>query len=958
MIPRSKLARRVATNARRSALASGRHYTTAVGEDDPTATTADAETEQPHYIRESAALETVKIIQRRIRKAERDERMDITTALTEVKTYMGGFTVPGQIRTANWWPGGPYQLKKKHSEPPVSVAYTPHTVFVAESRYPIRHDVGRPETVEQIVGVCREEDFPAVMERLNSERAPGGLTDMMDNARWPWMGEKKVKRTRWMDRDESLEEIMQKIDAADHLAALAAVADEQLATASVPTRSVESKMNASSGQLRATELLMPQGLGGNAQQRRVFHFSLHPRAQNGHPSKAPGSYEARKQIPASSWARPHKPSQDADDNVVPSYYVERKRQRSEIAERKEEEGGLMAELNAGILSDGLAAQTRVRDEKIPVEVRDLRKGTVVHPSGFEPPTPETEFHPAAAKAPTEDHPLIETLKQRWDERPASDDSVPSRPDYDSSVERELARRKYLSDQAAMDAAEVLVNPDLVTHPKGTSTEPAGTVSQLGDRTTSAQRAQMPTSSWDTPTRQQLLTRRQREENTREDVVPPYYIERKRQRASIAERKEEEGSLMAELNAGILSEGLAAEVRVREEKIPVEVRDPHKGTVTHPSGFEPPTPETEFHPTAAKVATEDDPIIATKKVPWHDSETIVSPNGNGKSNGNGKNGTSASSSARSLHTSAILRALAVSDSAFGLMSTQLMQSPEPVPVVAPLQKSDQQAVHYQQQQQQDLFELDEEADVNAMSDPEQADAAVRELREKYLPTLKAKPFWRPLVTVTTQTRPLALSIARLAHGLRRGLAFYAAVDPHDRKYGPSMGTRVRNMRMNRMHELTVDLARLLNGERGGIFGIRWNAEQNGRGIGGEGYAERTPVDKRMIKVGLGEWYKHAKEWKAIYAEAAREADVDDAFEVFGVDQGGKRTDGKEWSKQPEMKSEVPATLEEHIALRHPDVDLSAMTRRELMAFRTKHILEYSRELAVAKEMKYDYSVLAP
>ena len=368
-----------------------------------------------------------------------------------------------------------------------------------------------------------------------------------------------------------------------------------------------------------------------------MHSSVR-RSVSSDPNKPPSpeSYEVRKQIPTSSWARPHKPSQDADDNVVPSYYVERKRQREEIAERKEEEGSLMAELNACILSEGLAAETKPREEKIPVEVRDPKEGVVLHPSGFQPPTPETEFHPAVAKKPTEDHPLLETIKQRWDELPADTQSVSSRPNYDAKVETEFARRRVLRDQAEMDAAEVLGNPDVVLRPQGTAATAApGTVSPLREHTTAAQRAQMPTSAWDTPERRQVLTRRQREENTREDVVPAYYIERKRQRESIAERKEEEGGLMAELNAGILSEGLAAEVRIREEKIPVEVFIPEEGRVRHPSGFEPPTPETAFHPAAAKSPTEEHPVIATKKVPWHEQDVLHAPShGNGNGNGNG------------------------------------------------------------------------------------------------------------------------------------------------------------------------------------------------------------------------------------------------------------------------------------------------------------------------------------
>lgn len=122
----------------------------------------------------------------------------------------------------------------------------------------------------------------------------------------------------------------------------------------------------------------------------------------------------RARIIGSSWSRPHRPSQDAHDDVVPIYYIERRRQLDEISERKEAEGGLMAQLSAGILSEGIAAQTRVREEKVPVEVMDP-DGTVRLPSGFEPPTPATDFHPMVAKSPANDHPIIASVKVSWDE---------------------------------------------------------------------------------------------------------------------------------------------------------------------------------------------------------------------------------------------------------------------------------------------------------------------------------------------------------------------------------------------------------------------------------------------------------------------------------------------------------------------------------------------------------------
>lgn len=138
----------------------------------------------------------------------------------------------------------------------------------------------------------------------------------------------------------------------------------------------------------------------------------------------PPSDSARRSTPLSAWdwSRPPKPSQDSEDDVVPSYYIERRRQLDDIAERKETEGGLMSQLAAGILSEGIAAQTRVRKEKVPVEVRES-DGTVRLPSGFEVPTPATEFHPVVARnaikgkamAQSQGAGSLSSVKLSWDE---------------------------------------------------------------------------------------------------------------------------------------------------------------------------------------------------------------------------------------------------------------------------------------------------------------------------------------------------------------------------------------------------------------------------------------------------------------------------------------------------------------------------------------------------------------
>lgn len=336
-------------------------------------------------------------------------------------------------------------------------------------------------------------------------------------------------------------------------------------------------------------------------QRRAFHATV------GRLSKAPATtFQQRTQIPTSSWSRPPLESQDADDNVVPTFYVERKRQRESIMERKEEEGGLMSELSAGILSEDVAAHTRAREEKIPVEVR-APDGTVSHPSGFEPPTPETDFHPAVAKTPTEDDPdaVVATVKQHWDEREFPE--PPKVPGPDPRVYRNtLARvlKKHIA-----EARERAMASTTEEGQYGASDASAPEVrGAAAEETSFGQRSEMPTSAWDEPGRAKSGIR------PREDVVPQFYVERKRQREAITERKEEEGDLMHELSEGILSDDVGVDIKVRDEKIPVEL-SAEDGSVVHPSGFVPPTPETDFHPTSAK------PAEAPPKTPWTELDKL-------------------------------------------------------------------------------------------------------------------------------------------------------------------------------------------------------------------------------------------------------------------------------------------------------------------------------------------------
>ncbi|KAI0667371.1 hypothetical protein C8Q78DRAFT_1175427 [Trametes maxima] len=760
--------------------------------------------------------DTHRVSKTRARKAERDERMDISLSLKEVKTYTGGFTRPTALRSSSWQAGGAYVEKRKVYGSPDPAAYAPRTVYLLEGRHPTIHGHGRVDTYERSIGVCKEGSLPNLVHAANSATAPKDLLEPMDNARWPWDSPRRRKRVRWWEEGENPQMIRQN------------ALNGPLAEDGSPRVPSQSKARAS----RATVELLTAGAPSVASvHARAFHTSsavLRP--------DDPNSSEARKNIPASTWSRPPRPSQDARDDVVPTYYVERKKQRDDISQRKEEEGSLMAELNAGILSEGLAAKTRVRDEKIPVEVR-LPDGSVAHPSGFTPPTPETEFHPVAAKVPTEDHPLVATIKQPWDERDFP--VVGADPiSHDPEKEQEWIKRVVSNGGTVLTGVRDLSAEKPAPAPSGS--------------TSASDRSKISTSAWDSPAQSQ-------KSDDPDSVVPPFYIERKKQRDDVAERKEEEGSLMAELNAGILSEDLAAQTREREEKIPVEVIL-EDGTIVHPSGFVPPTPETEFHPLAAKPP--DSP-----KLPWTEIDSVkeAAPS---VTTGTAKK----PSNARGFHTSAVARASVLPQR----LSPALLGAAANANIVV-----------------QD---------------------ALSERRANYAQTLEKQPFWRPLITVTTATRPLAETVLSLARGLDRGQAFYTAIQDDERKDFSTYNARMRNLQLNRIQQITHSLARRLGGAHGGFVGLRTNAHQRGRGVHGEGLADPLPRETRVMKIGVGEWYPFAEEVKERFLADAERGGYADLVEVFGVDEWGNRTDGKAWAgARPAKETQVGSLRESEAEL---------------------------------------------
>ncbi|KAJ7730860.1 hypothetical protein DFH07DRAFT_158656 [Mycena maculata] len=632
------------------------------------------------------AEEQMRITARRILKAERDERIDITRALTPSKQYMAGFTRPRDLRTSNWFPGGAYIAQSKKYESPLEEAYEPHTVFLLESRYHIRFGVGRVEAPHYVYGVCREQDLPAVLKQYNSPNPPHGLLTFMDNARWPGGPQLKGRsQVKWWNNYEDLQTTL-----------------KELGSTANPTKVfVEASDEADENepeQAKSGKKKQPQRVTG------LNPIRLSTIRHSGDHSSPPVPPSAHAFHSSSILSVGHSYN---DDHVVPDFYVQRKQSKAN-KELEDEESpvvepptlqdtpSLMEHLSDGILSDEIVASTLRLASKIPMQSSN-EDGVLVHPSGFVIPTPADYTFPER--------------KQR---------------------ERDLAQ------QTAAVAKRVLEEEDLV------------------------------------------------------DV--------------------------------------SAETSSRHGKVPFEVRH-EDGTVSHPSGFKPPTAADDFEHSANTTV---------------DSHIGQQPLVLGSTPG----------AKRGFHTAAIARAQEVEWD----FERARQQSPN------------EEFVH----------------------------------REKYMSTLESKPFWRPLLTLTVSTRPLATSLVRLARGGSTGTPFHVFIDNDDRKCRISCVNRMRVLRLRRLQNLTVQLGQVLAGSRGGVVGIRFEPDSMGRGIGGEGLEAPIPWDKRHIGVGVGNWYHMAPELKELFSAVGREeipsSGGRDALDVFGVDEFGQRisSDGAvvPWTPRPQ------------------------------------------------------------
>jgi hypothetical protein len=520
--------------------------------------------------------------------------------------YMGGFTRPRDLRSSNWWPGGRYRNLKKVYEKPLAAAYSPYTVFLLESRYPIRFGHGRVTSHEHIVGVCREEDFTAVVAKYNSQHAGVDAMKLMDAARWPWLTT-KATHVKTKQNDE------ENVDDADIRKEVAS----ETSTSGQPTK---------------------QGL-----------YVIH--AKTGHVAVGPSLPEI--------WERELAIAQGR--LVIP----EKNKKGKTYAERK-------AEKVANLASGEIAAE----------------------------------------------------------------------PEAGSETNPEQQAEEMVSEQT------------------------------MGD---------------------------------------------------------------------------------------------HVRTIM------PPTLE-----------------------PMHTGQGSGGPS---SSSASGSSHAADTGPSRQLHTSAIARAEEVSTD---ILSGRLIFA-EVTDVTPSASRK-----------------------VNADSSPtkeEKDQARIEQIRSQYLPTLATTPFWRPLLTVTLATRPMALTHVRLSRAHERGLPFYASINNDDRKCAASFSSRMTSMRIDRMTSLTVQFAQLLDGWRGGFIGIRFSPDAQGRGIDGEDLERGTPFDKRIIKYGVGDWYYRSDEVlegvrKDLYTEPytiTLGPNGEDSLETFKLDAWGNAHDGQ-GNAIPWKERDIEERLEDEGLLR--------------------------------------------
>ena len=160
------------------------------------------------------------------------------------------------------------------------------------------------------------------------------------------------------------------------------------------------------------------------------------------------------------------------------------------------------------------------------------------------------------------------------------------------------------------------------------------------------------------------------------------------------------------------------------------------------------------------------------------------------------------------------------------------------------------------------------------EPGEPQTKVQSLRDRYLPMLESEPFFRPLVTVTLPTRPLAVAFGHFLKSLSFGWTYHAFLAKHDtiepklaakmKQYLPCLDVehhkekeklqiQTRNLRLARVVEMTHRLGEFVVAARGGQSTLELLLRATDRTIYRGQLRPGEPAADIIIDVGVGTWY---------------------------------------------------------------------------------------------------------
>lgn len=671
------------------------------------------------------------------------------------------------------------------------------------------HGPGRVDCLEHVTGVCRAEDFPALLARYNSPRCPMTEKVLMDNARWPWMPQRRAKRIRWWAKGEEPGQLIREWLGDDALETSEYDKEDDFVEDDFvppPTEKVKGENQPDSRKLRQKVTLT------RAQEARGVEMK-----------------------------RAARPAKSADNAVMVNVRTDglapRMSQRRRLQSAKPVLEDISLPSSSSQSVDALSSMLSHAASVDVMRAQRMRTPLQSLPLDFtqssSPLTGQRQIVTSATAATPAGHTA-----------PTLTPGSPSNGSEDEAVPVDWTSRRTSADEA---------------HPAGHTAPTPASIPSHGR-------------SEDGDTRLNYVV------DAGEGYPAGHTAPTAIPSSSVQSPSPALGPSRAEganeiLNAGHAVPPLSSSVELPSHSDSERLTQTTGAREGLPAGHTSPTPTpSSASDVSVRANTSDrDYTDARDGLPAGHTAPIPAPRS-----------PPAGGTTRGFHTSVSIWAM----EAPTLGSARLAPSEHIGPI-----------------------DLDDEGDATVGLDHEavpkndpavpvkltKTERAQHVLREQYLPTLEETPFWRPLLTVTLSTRPLAVTLGRLARARPRGTAYFAAIDPEDRKTYLSFSSRMRNMRIDRVTDLTIDIAQLLDGFRGGFVGIRFSPRDRGRTIGGEALARGVPFDKRLIQVGVGSWYARREEVKEAFRldiaqkgyEVSKGPDGAEPLEVYDVDDYGVR-----------------------------------------------------------------------